>query len=255
MRYVVAAAVLLSGLLTQTASARTLEQIKASGLLRACLPVNVMPYSRREGSPSGFQVDLANALAKQLGVSLEKEWVISHIQTRHADCDLSLDVIADPEAQGETRLVLSKAYYRSGVALVSRPDHSLNALSDLNQHTKVAIQVASMAAMILGQRHVGLTTYAFEDEMLQAVEDGEADAAMVSPASAGYFNVTHPDHKLNIVLPKDADAEMAWNVAVGMRRPDKSFREAIDAAIDKFVADGTMASIYGRYGVTLAPPK
>ena len=53
----------------------------------------------------------------------------------------------------------------------------------------------------------------------------------------------------------DAEPQMAWNIAVGMRRPDKPLREAIDAAIEKLVGDGTMASIYGRYGVTLAPPK
>ena len=109
--------------------------------------------------------------------------------------------------------------------------------------------------MRLSQRHVGLTTYAFEDEMLQAVADGEADAAMVTPASAGYFNLAHPEHKLTILLPDEADQRLAWNIAIGMRKPDQALREAMDKAIDKLIADGTIAGIYGRYGVTLAPPK
>ena len=52
--------------------------------------------------------------------------MISPIQVVRASCDLLLDVIADPEAQGESHLVLSKPYYRSGVALVvpqGSPDH------------------------------------------------------------------------------------------------------------------------------------
>ena len=110
-----------------------------------------------------------------------------------------LDVIADPEAQGELHLVLSKPYYRSGVALVVPQNSQIKSFVTLDGHTKVAVQVGSIVSMILGQRHVGLSTYAFEDEMLQAVADGEADAAAVTPVSAGYFNLAHPDHKLTIL--------------------------------------------------------
>ena len=252
---VVLAALALCGLAATSASARTLEQIKVTGVVSACLPANSLPFSHRQGEPRGFQVDVAGALAKQLGVSLEAQWVISPIQALRANCDLRLDVIADVEAQGASHLVLSKPYYRSGVALVAQPARALNALADLSERTKVAVMVGSITSMILGQRHVGMTTFAFEDEMLQAVVDGEADAALVTPASAGYYNLVHPDHKLNIALPLDAQDGMAWNIAVGMRRPDVPLREAIDSAIDKLVADGTMTAIYGRYGMTLPPPK
>ena len=95
--------------------------------------------------------------------------------------------------------------------------------------------------MILSQRHVGLTTYAFEDEMLQAVANGEADAAAVTPVSAGYFNLAHPDHKLTILPPDEADQRLVWNIAIGMRKPDPALREAMDKAIDKLSADGTIA--------------
>ncbi len=254
MRAIVAA-LLFSSLVAAAASGRTLEQVKASGTLVACLPANVLPYSRREGEPHGFQPEVANAIAKVLGVSVKPEWVIIRIQALHANCDVTLDVIADSGAQGDTHLTLSKPYYRSGVALVSRPERGLSAIADLSERTKVAVQAGSFAAMILGERHIGLSMYAFEDEMLQSVADGGADAAMVSPASAGYFNLQHPDHKLNIVLPKDADPRLGWNIGVGVRKPDPALRAALDDAIAKLVADGTMAKIYGRYGVTLPPPQ
>jgi len=254
MRYALAAALAFS-LLPASASARSLEQIKSSGSVSACLPANALPFSRRDGDPSGFQVDVANALAKQLGVSLEPQWVISPIQALRANCDLRLDVIADAEAQHASHLTISKPYYRSGVALVSRPERPLKALTDLGPDTKVAVMVGSITSMILSKRGVRLSTYAFEDEMLQAVANGDADAAMVTPASAGYFNIAHPDKTLGFVLPPDAQDGMSWNIAVGMRRPDQPFRDAIDATIDKLLADGTMAAIYGKYGLTLTPPQ
>jgi polar amino acid transport system substrate-binding protein len=249
------AALLLSAAAAPAASARSLEQIQASGTLGICLPANSLPFSSRHDTPGGFEVELAGLLAKQLGVSLDAQWVISPVQVVRASCDLLLDVIADPEAQGESHLVLSKPYYRSGVALVVPQGSPITSFASLDGHTKVAVQIGSIVAMILGQRHVGLSAYAFEDEMLQAVANGEADAAAVTPVSAGYFNLAHPAHKLTIVPPDEADQRLVWNIAIGMRKPDQALREAMDKAIDQLSANGTIAGIYGRYGVTLLPPK
>jgi polar amino acid transport system substrate-binding protein len=249
------AALMLSTALAPAASARSLEQIQASGTLGVCLPANSLPFSSRHDSPGGFEVELAGLLAQQLGVSLDPQWVISPIQVVRASCDLLLDVIADPEAQGESHLVLSKPYYRSGVALVVPQGSTITSLAALDGHKKVAVQVGSIVSMILGQRHVGLSTYAFEDEMLQAVADGEVDAAAVTPVSAGYFNHAHPNHKLTILPPDEGDHRLVWNIAIGMRKPDQALRDAMDKAIDQLSANGTIAGIYGRYGVTLLPPK
>ena len=240
--------------IAQPASARSLDQIKASGTLSVCLPAGSLPFSSRKETPQGFQVELAGVLAKHFAVSLEPQWIISPLQFLRATCDLMLDVIADKEAQQASHLSFSKPYYRSGVALVVASDSKLTSFATLNEQTKVAVQVGSVVAMILGQRHVGLSSYAFEDEMLQAVADHEADAAAVTPVSAGYFNQTHPDQKLTIVPPDEADQRLVWNIAVGMRKPDQALRDAIDAAIDTFSADGTLTAIYGHYGVALLSP-
>jgi len=198
---------------------------------------------------------LATALAEQLGVSLEPEWVISPIQVKRADCDLLLDAIADPEVQSDSNLALSKPFYRSGVALVLPPGSPITSFAGLDAHSKVAVQVGSIVAMILGQRHVGLSTFAFEDEMLQALHDNEVTAAAVSFLSAGYFNHQHPDQKLTVLPPDESNPRLVWNVAVGMRKPDQAMRDAIDGALDALGGDGTIARIYGRYGIALPPPK
>lgn len=254
MRFAIAA-LLLSTALGLAASARSLEQIQASGTLGVCLPANSLPFSSRHDTPQGFEVELAGLLAQQLGVSLDAQWVISPIQVRRATCDLLLDAIADPEAQEEMHLVLTKPYYRSGVGLVVREGSPITSFASLDGHDKVAVQVGSIVAMILGERHVGLSTFAFEDEMLQAVADGEVDAAAVTPVSAEYFNHANPDRKLTILPPDEGDQRLVWNIAIGMRKPDQAMRDAMDKAIDKLGADGTIAGIYGRYGVTLRPPK
>jgi polar amino acid transport system substrate-binding protein len=252
---VIAAFLLAAAALCAPATARPLDQIKASGTLSVCLPVNALPFSSRKDDPHGFQVEFADALAGQLGVGVEADWIISPIQVRRAACDLLLDVIADPEAQGDSHLAFSRPYYRSGVALILPPGSPVTSFAALDNHSKVAVQVGSMVAMILGQRHVGLSTFAFEDEMLDALAAGEVTAAAVTPLTAGYYNLKHPDRKLVILPPDEADQRLVWNIAVGMRKPDQKLRDAIDHALDQLGADGTIARIYGRYGISLMPPK
>src|SRR3974377_31779 len=99
------------------AQARSLDTIREVGTLGLCAHPNSLPFASKAGDPPGFQVELGQALAHQLGVSLRLDWIITQYQMRSAGCDIVLDVIADREAQGETHLRISKPYYRTGVAL------------------------------------------------------------------------------------------------------------------------------------------
>lgn len=94
---IVAALFLLLG--AAPAPARGLSEIKASGTLAVCAHPNALPFSAKEGKRHGFQVDMAEALAHQLGVSLTREWIISRYDLFRAPCDVVMDSIADPEAQ------------------------------------------------------------------------------------------------------------------------------------------------------------
>ena len=109
--------------------------------------------------------------------------------------------------------------------------------------------------MIIGQRHVPTSTFGFEVDSLEALANHEIDAAAVTPTVASYFNLTHPDKAFRILDRDENEADLNWNVAVGMVRPDDSLREAIDAALERLRADGTIDRIYRRYGVTLQLPR
>jgi polar amino acid transport system substrate-binding protein len=176
-------------------------------------------------------------------------------QIRSADCDIVMDAIADREAQSETNLRISKPYYRTGVALAVPSDSKLTSFKDLNERTKVGVQVGSMAAMILSQRHVPTSTFGFEVDSLEALANNEINAAAVTPTVGGYFNLTHPDKAVRILDRDESEANLNWNVAVGMVRPDEKLRDAIDQALERLRADGTVDRIYARYGIVLQSPK
>ena len=237
------------------AQARSLGAIRDSGVLGLCAHPNSLPFANKAGDPPGFQIELGGALARELGVSLRLDWIITQYQMRSAGCDIVLDIIADREAQGETRLRISKPYYRTGVVLAVPSSSALTSLRSLNEHTKVGVQVGSVAAMIIGQRHIPISIFGFETDSLDAVSNHEIDAAAVTPTAAGYFNLTHPDKALRILDRDESEPDLNWNVAVGMLRPDDALREAIDGALERLRKDGTIDRIYGRYGIVLQAPK
>jgi polar amino acid transport system substrate-binding protein len=241
--------------LAGSAEARSLDAIRSIGAIGLCAHPNSLPFASKTEDPPGFQVEMGRALAHELGVSLKLDWIITQFQMRSADCDILMDTIADPEAQGETNLKLSKPYYRTGVALAVPSGSGPTAFKDLNDHTKVGVQVGSMAAMTLGQRHVPLSTFGFEVDSLEALANHEIDAAAVTPTMAGYFNLTHPQNPVRISSLDEGEVNLNWNVAVGMVRPDEKLRNAINDALDHLRADGTVERIYARYGIVLQAPK
>jgi polar amino acid transport system substrate-binding protein len=138
---------------------------------------------------------------------------------------------------------------------VVRPDSKLASFHGLDGTTKVGVQTGSLAAMTLSQRHVPISVFGFEDDMLAALAAHEVDAAAVTPISAAYYNYLHPDQPFTILPPDEAEQNLVWNVAVGLRRPDKALRDAVDAALARLAEDGTIARIYGHYGIALQAPR
>jgi polar amino acid transport system substrate-binding protein len=225
-------------------------------VLALCAHPNALPFASRKGDPPGVHVELGEALARQLGVGLVVDWVTTTFQRRAVDCDIVLDAIAIDEVQAPRGLSLSKPYGRSGVALALRPDApSLTRFADLSGGHRVAVQFGSLAARMLDQLGVRIVPFAFEDEMLEALVAGRVMAAAVSPASVGYFNHGHPGRPLRLVHAYEGEPELAWNLAVGMRRSDAALREALDRAIDQLLADGSVRRIYARYGIEHRLPR
>jgi len=250
--YAAAAAVLC---LVQAAPARTLSAIRESGSISLCAHPNSLPFASRTAQPPGFQVELGQTLAQQLGVSLAVEWVLISYQIPRTSCDIILDTIAADDAPPDFGIRLSKPYYRSGVFLAVPQGSAIRSFDDLNSHTKVAVQTGSLAARSIDRRHVPISVFGFEEDMLDALAEHEVDAAAVTPLTAGYYNLQHADQPVRLVPLDAADADLVWNVAIGMRRPDDALRAAIDQAIEQLTSNGEIARIYQHYGVTLQPPR
>jgi polar amino acid transport system substrate-binding protein len=252
-RYVAGICLLLLG--SAAADARSLEIITERGALTLCANPNALPFASKTGPVPGFQIELGEKIAQQLGVKLTREWVISAIQYRRADCDLVLDSIARKDTPPAGGVQVSRPYHRSGVVLAVRADSRASSLASLGSDQRVGVPVGSLVSMTLDKGGTVTSPFVFEDDIVAALANREIEAAAVTPATVGWFNQQHADKPLRLIPAFDNDPDLNWNIAAGLFRPDDKLRQRVDAAIEALLADGTIARIYARYGIELRPPQ
>src|SRR5919202_2169380 len=145
--------------------ARSLDAIRQRGTIVLCAHPNALPFAAKKGEVPGFQVELGQAIAERLGVSLTRQWVINGYQIRRADCDIVLDAIGGRAALIEFGMRPSRPYQRSGVILAVREaETGIGSLAALKPGKRVGVQVGSLVSMLLGKQGFGTTSFAFEAE-------------------------------------------------------------------------------------------
>jgi polar amino acid transport system substrate-binding protein len=252
LRWMAAAAIALACM--TAAHARTLAEVKARGVISVCANPDALPFATSKGPEPGFQLEIAQAVARGMGVRLEPLWIMPRIRANLVDCDMLMDSIADP-ALYEGRLLLTRPYQRTGVALaVGAAGATVQGFDTLPPGKPVGVMVGSLAQAVLGKRGIAATPYAFERDMLTDLAGGALYAAAASPATIGYFIRTNPDKGLRLVHAYQGEPQLAWNVAVGLRKSDAALVGEVDRVLAQLAADGGLAAIYARYGVEYRAP-
>lgn len=230
--------------------AKPWDAIRADGEISVCANPNALPYASNKPDAPGFQLEIARALAQRLGVRLRVEWIVPRMRASTVDCDLLMDTIAVPGVQPPS-VKLSVPYYRGGVPLAfGRGEETVPSYRGLRPGMRVGVIMNSLASLVISRTGAAMIPFAFEDDMLEALARGEIAAAAASAASIGYFNEKNPEARLQLVHAEDNEPELRWPVAIGMRRADDALVEKVNAAVTALVADGTIAAIYRRYGIT-----
>lgn len=250
-----AASLALLSLWSASANGRSLQSVIERGALTLCASPNALPFASRFGPVPGFQIELGEKIAEQLGVKLAREWVVSASQHRRVNCDLVLDVIARKDTAPPDGVRVSRPYHRSGVVLAVRSDSPASSLASLGSDQRVGVPVGSVVSRTLGKSGTATSPFVFEDDIVAALANREIEAAAVTPMTVGWFNLRHADKPLRLIPAFDNDQDLNWNIAAGLLRPDDKLRQRVDAAIEALLADGTIARIYARYGIELRPPQ
>lgn len=250
---IVVIAALLLLVAADSASAASLSAVLERRTFNVCAHPNALPYSSEDRATPGFQLEIADAIAKQLGVGLRVEWIVFTRHARRLDCDATIGSIVKSDGEaGRRGPRLSKPYLGSGYLLVLPPrSPSIERLEDVKG--KIAVEHTSWPHYVLDTRKVPLASYGSAFEVLDAVAKDEAAAGLVSDAYAGWYLKQHPG-AVKISDTYLPERDFRWNVAVGLRNADPPLVDAVNRALDTLMADQTIAKIMARYGIIYRPP-
>lgn len=241
------------GVFAITAEGGPLARIKERGTISICANPEALPFSSNNPGQPGIQVELAEAIAKILGVKTRYEWIYYRPQARLVDCDAFMGMIVTEETS-KGPFLLTKPYYGSGYVLVlPKGTNNVKSFFDL-KGKRIGVEFGSWIHYVLDTKGFQTKIYANQEEILEGVEKGEVDAGAVVLPYAGWHLKQHPNSPIKIAEGYMPEPDLRWNVAVQLRGADQALEEAVNQALDQLLKEGTVQSIFARYGVPYYSP-
>lgn len=228
-----------------------LSAIKQRGYITVAMEGTWAPWTYHDEDDNlvGFDVEVAKAVADELGVDVqyqEGEWdgLLAGVQSGRYDIMVNGVGYTEERAQAYT---FSDPYCYNKTALIVRGDNEdIKSLEDLKGKTTCnsANSTYQLIAEEYGANVLDVETLDGTLEMVLAGTD-RADATLNAEASFLDYMNAHPDANLKIV---DYYPE-SEKVCIIMPKGDSSdsLKEAINSAIEKLRADGTLSELSNKY--------
>jgi polar amino acid transport system substrate-binding protein len=227
-------------------------RIEREGVLRVGLDPTFPPFEvTDETGISGFDVDLATSLAEEMGLQAEfvyfgYDGLYDALSTEQVDVLISALVIA-PERMRD--FAYSEPYFNAGEILV-RPSAlggSLDAMADLAGR-RLAVELGAQGhvqAMEWAKRlpDMEILPLGSATEALDAVADGDADAALVDGVSGRLFLGQRGDK----VLARAPEPVTVEPYAMVVRIGDETLLEHLNDALAALQADGRLENLAARW--------
>ncbi len=238
----------------------------AAPALRVCVLSHNEPYAAR-ATGQGFDLEVAGAVARELKRPLRAVWSDNPATIQEIDdsdfpvqrlaksaCDaiFSMPGPARDTLRGMPNLALGAAYYGAAFELIGPPTTASSLQTLRNQ--PVAIQAQTIASFAIAILHGKQRTFFSTLSALEAVQRGDAVAALLWGPTAGWQLQRHPALKLTIAHGYVPPAALAWNLHVATRAADSTLREAIDAALKQLTRQGHLRRIAAHHGIPLHAP-
>lgn len=231
-------------LLTSSAQARSLEAIRASGTIRIATEGAFPPFNMLKGTQvSGFEVDLGNALARQLG--LKVHWTIQPFdnlliglnQDRY-DLVIASHGITPERARA---VDFSAPHYCTGGSIITRTGGPTSAAALKGKRVGVQVGTSYLTSVRQVAGVGDIKTYPKDTDVLAALMAGRVDA-WVSDRFVGLDAVKAQAGKL-------VQGDLLFNEKIGMavKKGNTSLLRELNAALGKMLSDGTYARISQGY--------
>ncbi|NSB14475.1 ABC transporter substrate-binding protein [Clostridium beijerinckii] len=235
-----------------------LQLIKEKGAITVATPQNDVSYFYIDPSTKrieGTEADIITEIGKRLG--------ISKIETRNSpfvnlldklNTDDSIDIASGgifitPER--EKIVAFTQPIYKATEAVVVPTFSNINFKSDL-KNAVVGVEKGTVYES-MGERWKNdkiikdIAIFENSTELLDAIYKRKIDAGLVDSVIVKYSMLKNKNIPLRIL--KDYTPELSGNIAIAVRKNDKTLLNALNEKIKEMKADGTLYAILVENGL------
>ena len=235
-------------LLGQAVAGEQLQKIKDNGSISVGLEGTYPPFSfvDKDGKLSGFEVELSEALAKQLGVKARLQptkWdgILAALESRRLDIVVNQVTISE---ERKKKYDFSTPYTVSGIqALVlAKNKDAIKSAQDL-AGKKVGVGLGTNYEQWLKDNvpKAEIRTYEDDPTKFQDLRVGRIDAILIDRLAALEYAKKAKD------TVAAGDAFSRQEAGVTLRKGEPELLDAINTALDALRADGTLKKLSEKY--------
>ncbi|MDB5970259.1 MAG: ABC-type amino acid transport substrate-binding protein [Hydrocarboniphaga sp.] len=255
-----------------------LDQARERGGLEVAVYRDFPPYSYQDqGRYTGVDVDLAGALARQLGLTLRLRPISAgddtdddlrnNIWKGHylggGVADLMLHVGMDPEyVKRQDKAELIAPYFHEAVSIAYRPGRYRNMTTPLSLvGTKVGVELGSISDYYMSGAYGGRLRTSAErlptaTAAVQAFANDEVDAVM---APRGELQGLLKQLGGPAIETRSTELQglyrTAWDVGIAIKAGNPKLKAALLAALSQLQQSGELQKIFAQYGIDYVAPE
>ncbi len=209
-----------------------------------------MGFRDEKGNLIGFDVDMANEVAKKIGETIEFQpidWTMKETELNAGNIDFiwnGYSITADRQE----KVAFTKPYLENSQIIVTMSESDIETKADL-AGKNVAVQAESSALdAINAEPEVvasfgELVEFSTNNEAFSDLESGRSDAMVVDEVLARFYMKQNGQEKYKVLDEDFGDEEYG----IGLRKDDTELLKKVDSALDEMKSDGTYDEIYQKW--------
>ncbi len=233
--------------LAAPASARSLAEVKSAGTLTWGGDLQggepyVFENPKNHAELIGFEVEIADALAKRLGVVAkfsQHDWSTLVPSLERGDFDVILSGLEDTPDR-RARIAVSSPYFVYGLTITIRNNSGYRSIEALKGQ-KVGTLNQTVAHSLLKKMPLEVALYEGQQEPYADLVAGRTEAVLLDHIIAQRYGC---NVKGLTCLPDDV---MRGTYVMGLRKSDETLLVALNDALTDMQGDGTLRSILERW--------
>ena len=206
----------------------------------------VFPDPENPARLIGFEVDLANALAREMGLTARQvqiDWASLIPGLKRGDYHIALNGI-EWTAERAREVAFSNPYYVFAQQLVVRKDEAkIKTFADLSGKRVATLEGTAAYDLLSKTPGIDIASYLGQVEPYRDLELGRVDAVLLDTPIAAHYAKNHPAFK----FAGPPVGEGVYVIAVNPQ--SEALLKRVNHALDTLFRSGELKSIYTRWGL------